>query len=80
MNEETKCRLLDDKLIVVPHDPGEPPNWAPVRPGMQLVILDRKEFDELKVRKYDRPCDICPDEIKERCNENNSQTRRYRVS
>ena len=71
IEEETKCYLLDNKLIVAPHDPGEPPSWVPTFLGCKIVWVCRELFDQLKARMYDKSCDVCPDEIKEKCNESN---------
>lgn len=55
-----KCLLLDPKTIIVPYDKGSPPPWAPYWSGGRIAWVDRRMFDELKVRKYNMPCDICP--------------------
>ena len=65
--DELKCRLLSDDLVVVPHDKGEPPSWVPTFLYRQVVWVDRELFTQLKHRKNEMPCDICPDEIKNRC-------------
>jgi len=65
-----KCILVDpEKVMVLPHDPGEPPSWGPVWafPNALMICLPRSEFDELLKRKDEEPCDICPPEIKKKC-------------
>lgn len=63
------CKLTDHKLIIAPQDHGEPPNWVPYVPGRMVVWVDRVLFDMLKARRFEMPCDICPDEIRRVCNE-----------
>ncbi|MBK5191215.1 MAG: hypothetical protein JJE19_06955 [Methanosarcinales archaeon] len=67
--EEDKCRLLDPQLIVAPRDKGEPPLWVPAWHGEDVVRVDRDLFEKLKKlrHEYDKPCNICPDEIKSKC-------------
>jgi len=36
-------------------------------PGCYVYWLDKALFDQLTARRYDRPCDICPDEIRKEC-------------
>ncbi|MCK4825147.1 hypothetical protein KA005_55880 [bacterium] len=61
------CKLTDHKLIIAPQEPGKPPNWVPYMPHRKVVWVDRVLFDQLKACRYDKPCDICPDEIKKWC-------------
>lgn len=61
------CRLLSDKLMLAPDEPGEPPSWVPAYPGVEILWVDEELFDQLKKLKYEMPCYICPDEIKKKC-------------
>lgn len=67
MNKENICRLVDPKLIIAPHDKGSPPSWVPAFHGEEVTWVDREIFDKLKKLGDDKPCDICPIEIKENC-------------
>jgi len=63
------CKLTDHKLIIAPQDHGEPPAWVPYIPCRMVVWVHRELFDALKARRFEKPCDICPDTIKRLCNE-----------
>ena len=63
------CKLLDPKLTVAVQELGCPPNWIPFFPGGWAVWVDRATFDALKARQHDKPCDICPEEVKRECND-----------
>jgi len=68
---DQKCLLVSDDLIVVPHDKNSPPSWAPVWLYRYSAIVDRELFDQLKARRYEKPCDICPENIKSICKSEN---------
>lgn len=61
------CLLEDPKVVIAPQDPGEPPSWVPSLPGGRISWVNRDVFDALITRRHDKPCDICPSEIKEQC-------------
>jgi len=66
----TRCILNDpEKVLVGKQEKGEPPGWVPsfAYPNAIVVWLDAPEFEELKKRRWDEPCDICPEQVKERC-------------
>jgi hypothetical protein len=67
MSEENICRLVDPRLIVAPQDKGSPPSWVPAFHGEEVVWVDREIFDKLKKLRDDKPCNICPTEIKKKC-------------
>ena len=67
MSKENICRLVDPTLIVAPHDNGEPPSWVPAFRGEEVVWVDREIFEQLKELRNNKPCDICPKEIKKNC-------------
>lgn len=67
MSEENICRLVDPRLIVAPQDKGSSPSWVPAFHGEEVVWVDREIFDKLKKLRYEKPCDICPIEIKKKC-------------
>ena len=62
-----KCSIVKNSVILVPHDPGEPPSWVPALPGAKIYWVKRNLFDKLKELRYKKPCDICPDDIKKDC-------------
>ena len=66
---ETKniCRLEDPMLIVAPQDKGEPPSWVPAFHGEEVIWVEREIFDKLKKLRHNKPCKICPIEIKKKC-------------
>lgn len=72
--EEDICRLKDPMLIVAPQDKGEPPSWVPAWHGEKVVWVDRKIFDKLKRLRDEKPCEICPVEIKEDCKYEKKET------
>lgn len=62
------CRLAEDNnLALLPLDKGSPPPWYPAFAGVEGVYVERELFDKLKKRRYGKPCDICPDEVKTKC-------------
>ncbi len=61
------CRLVENNVILAPHDPGSPPSWAPGGPGITVFWVDRPLFNKLKELRHKKPCDICPDQIKSTC-------------
>lgn len=63
------CKLTDYSVIIAPHDAGSPPAWVPYIPSTKVVWVDRATFDALKMRRYTKPCDICPDEVKKWCDD-----------
>ena len=67
MSKENACRLVDPTLIVAPQDKGESPSWVPAFNGEEVVWVDRETFDKLKKLRENKPCDICPMEIKKKC-------------
>lgn len=67
MSKEDICRLVDPELIVAPHDNGSPPSWVPAFHGEEVVWVDREIFDKLKKLRDNKPCEICPIEIKKNC-------------
>lgn len=67
MSKENICRLLDSTLIVASHDKGEPPSWVPAFRGEEVVWVDREIFEQLKELRDNKPCGICPKEIKKNC-------------
>jgi hypothetical protein len=64
------CILNDPEQVMIGvQDRGEPPSWVPrfaYRDAI-LVWLYRDEFNILVKRRYDKPCDICPKEVKKAC-------------
>ena len=70
MSKENICRLVDPELIVAPHDKGSPPSWVPAFHGEEVVWVDREIFDKLKKLRDEKPCEICPVEIKKKCKMN----------
>ena len=62
-----KCSLVKNNVILVPHNPGEPPSWVPALPGAEIHWVREALFEKLKELRYKKPCDICPDEIKNKC-------------
>lgn len=67
MNKENICRLVDPELIIAPQDNGSPPSWVPAFHGEEVVWIDREIFGKLKKLRDDKPCEICPIEIKKKC-------------
>lgn len=67
MSKKDICRLVDSELIVAPHDEGSPPSWASAFRGEEVVWVDREIFDKLKKLIDEKPCEICPAEIKKKC-------------
>jgi hypothetical protein len=67
LGKDKVCLLKDPRVTIVPQDPGEPPSWTPFFPGSQIFWVDRNVFEALIARRHNNPCDICPDEIKEKC-------------
>jgi len=61
------CLMVKNDLILAPHDPGSPPSWAPYHKGAEIHWVDRKLFDQLKKVRYEKPCHICPDFLKSKC-------------
>lgn len=61
------CRLEDEDFILAPQDKGEPPSWVPALRGKRVVWVDRKLFEQIKKRRHEKPCEICPDNIKTNC-------------
>ena len=62
-----ECMLRNPKVVIAPQDPGQPPSWVDTANIITVIWVDRMLFNELKVRKYDIPCDICPSELKDKC-------------
>lgn len=75
MSKENICRLVDPTLIVAPHDIGEPPSWVPAFHGEEVVWVDRKIFEQLKELRDNKPCGICPIEIKKKCKIDKERTK-----
>ena len=65
--QSKKCSLVKNNVILVPHEPGEPPSWVPALPGAKIYWVKINMFEKLKELRYKKPCDICPDEIKKEC-------------
>lgn len=63
-----KCLLEDPRVTIAPQDPGEPPSWVP-RPFIDSLIfwVNRDVFNNLKAKRHKKPCDICPNKIKVKC-------------
>lgn len=61
------CLLIDPKVIVAPQDKGEPPSWVPAWHGEKVFWVNRPIFNQLKEKRHKKPCKICPDEIKKKC-------------
>jgi len=68
MKTDRKCRLAyDEKLIVAPQEKGEPPAWVAVSTCVEVIWVDQELYEQWKSRRYEKPCDICPKEIKGKC-------------
>ena len=62
-----RCHLISVKVILASHDPGEPPSWIPPFPDVEVFWVNRVLLDQLKELRYKMPCNICPDEIRKKC-------------
>lgn len=62
-----KCSLVKNNVILLVHEPGKPPSWFPALPGAEIHYVRANLFEKLKESRYKKPCHICPDEIKKKC-------------
>ncbi len=67
MTKPYSCLLEDKNLIIAPQDKGEPPSWIPRFHGERVVWVDRGIFEILKKEIHNKPCLICPYEVKKYC-------------
>lgn len=61
------CLLTKVDLILVPYDPGRPPAWTHSLKGAEIHWVKRRLFNKLKLVRYKKPCNICPEFLKSKC-------------
>jgi hypothetical protein len=66
-NKKIECELVSPNLIIAPQDPGSPPSWVPAFHGEKVIWVDRAIFNQLKKYRVNKPCHVCPNELRSNC-------------